>query len=343
MVLRRPDASNRPGSSGRSSIIPVGVVGLSPAWESRYRPALKSLAGRMAVRAVYDPVPVRAESAAAEFDATVATGMAALTRRSDLRAVLVLDAGWAGADAVRLMCRSGRPLFVGGSLAADEAALERLGQTAAACGTTLMPELGQRYTPATGRLRELLATRLGRPDIIEISAAAPAVPSGGQPLGRRPLDEFLARLFDWCCYLIPTPPVELMAAADGPTGPEEIALTFAASRAGRGSPTVVIRIRTADPNIGPDQPPPVVYRVVCERGQAELPSPTQIRWQAGGESAEESLTSDRSDLQVMLDHFCRRVVGGLIPVADLADVRRSRSLVRAVQTSLRTGQAVRLP
>jgi len=293
------------------------------------------------VRAVYDPVPVRAEQAAPELGAHVVTGMRALAKRHDLKALLVFDTGWAGAEALRLLCPTGRPMFVGGALAADEAALDRLGEAAASCGAMIMPELGERYTPATSRLRELIATKLGRPLHVEIEADAPAVPPGGQPLGRRPWDEFVSRLADWCCYVIPTPPTDVTAESDGESGPAAIRMAFARPRAGGRPPVVEIRLRTAANLPEADAAPPV-YRVRCERGEAELIDKNRIAWLCGDDRREESLAAERSDVQVMLDHFCRRVVGGLIPVADLEDVRRSRYLAWAAVESLRTGSPVHL-
>ena len=116
-------------------MVPVGVIGLSPAWDARYRTALKSLRNRIAVRAVYDPVQSRAESAAADLSATAVGGMRALARRDDLKALLVFDTGWYGAEAIRVLCAVGRPIFVGGALAADEEGLDRLRESAAGCGS----------------------------------------------------------------------------------------------------------------------------------------------------------------------------------------------------------------
>lgn len=322
-------------------MVPVGVIGLSPAWETRYRPALKSLRGRIAVRAVYDPVPVRAEQAAPDLGAQVVTGMRAVAARADLKALLVFDTGWAGADALQLLCPAGRPMFVGGALAADEEALDRLGEAAASCGAMIMPELGERYTPATSRLRELIATKLGRPIRVEIEANAPTVPPGGQPLGGRPWDEFVSRLVDWCCYVIPTPPTDVAANSVHEAGPGSIRVTFARPRAGGAAPTAEIRLRTDSDRSAAEASAPV-YRVRCERGEAELVDTSRIAWSCGGDRREESLAAERTDVQVMLDHFCRRVVGGLIPVADLGDVRRSRYLARAAVESHRTGAPVHL-
>jgi predicted dehydrogenase len=71
-------------------------------------------------------------------------------------------------------------------------------------------------------------------------------------------------------------------------------------------------------------------RLSCERGGAELSSTTRISWQrTSAEPIRETLTADRSEEEIMLDIFCRRVVGGLVPVADLNDIIRPIQLVRS--------------
>jgi hypothetical protein len=44
----------------------------------------------------------------------------------------------------------------------------------------------------------------------------------------------------------------------------------------------------------------------------------------------------------MIDHFCRRLVGGLIPVADISDVCRCLRLVHATKQSLATAAPIPL-
>ena len=68
----------------------------------------------------------------------------------------------------------------------------------------------------------------------------------------------------------------------------------------------------------------------CERGSAELSSTTQLLWQSdSAETVHETLTVDRSEEEIMLDIFCRRVVGGLVPVADLSDIVKPIQLLRS--------------
>ena len=59
-------------------MINLGLVGLGPVWESRYRPVLEKLRHRVRVRAVYDPIASRGEQVAFEFGATPYQGVTAL-------------------------------------------------------------------------------------------------------------------------------------------------------------------------------------------------------------------------------------------------------------------------
>ena len=82
------------------------------------------------------------------------------------------------------------------------------------------------------------------------------------------------------------------------------------------------------------RPSGVSFTVACERGEAVLEGPAQIRWSVSGEEGKtESLTADRSEVEVMIDHFCRRLAGGLIPIADISDVCRCLRLVHAAKES----------
>ena len=71
-------------------------------------------------------------------------------------------------------------------------------------------------------------------------------------------------------------------------------------------------------------------RLRCERGSAVLNSTTKLSWQLEAtERTHETLNADRSEEEIMLDIFCRRVVGGLVPVADLNDLLRPIQLLRS--------------
>ena len=97
----------------------VGVVGLGDAWESRHRPALRSLADRYEVRAVCSEVSHLAEQAAREFDAEPVDGFRALTRREDVDAVLILSPDWYGPLPILAACEAGKAIYCTATLDID--------------------------------------------------------------------------------------------------------------------------------------------------------------------------------------------------------------------------------
>jgi predicted dehydrogenase len=383
-------------------MVNVGIVGLGPDWDSRFRPALRKLRERIAVRAIYDPVASRAAQIAAEWNVDAVDGLVALSERTDIRALLLLDAGWPGWESVRLLCASGKPVFVLSGLSHDQSALRLLHDRATALGQTVMPAFGLRYTPASCRLRELMATRLGPPTAITVDVALR--PSGGvaggeaesskrspqtarslgTPLRPQSPDTFspFVGLIDWCRYVVGSSPLRIHAVASNgvagvdaessersprpqsarsprvpagrsqppATGGSSVRLEFNGSSDHSAAVRAELRIPallqpSTRSGFVTDVVPPARVRatVVCQRGTATLESGTQIAWQNGDKLVRETLTSERTETEVMLDLFCRRVVGGLIPVADISDVLRGARLLDAARHSMQSGAPVEIP
>lgn len=311
-----PTAGSFPIS--RPRMLNVGLIGPGPEWESRYRPALANLRGRLRVRSVYAPVYGLAMQVASELDCVPSPGLVALVEQPDLRAIIVLDTAWCGDVPVRLACAAGKPAFLASRLGEGTGRLRNLCDCAGSAGITLMPELAWRYTPATARLRELTATKLGRP--LEISVTAGAWVSNGQgTLHSMLLGDPLAELIDWCCCIVGIPPLQVETVHAG-NGTAARRIQFRRPTAGGAAPQAQIRIRTASDCSGFE----AVVR--CANGVAELIGSTTIRWDSGTGQIEECLTGERHAVELMLDHFARRVVGGLIPVPTLEDACRALEL-----------------
>ena len=74
-------------------------------------------------------------------------------------------------------------------------------------------------------------------------------------------------------------------------------------------------------------------RVECERGWAEIDRAHAITWSTANvqgpnsPATVEALDEERDDLELMLDHFSRRVVGGLVPVPTFEDIRDAWELL----------------
>lgn len=316
-------------------MVRLGVIGLGTAWEERYRPALKRQQ-RARVTAVFDAVATRAEHVADELRVPAVKGMLALARRTDVDAVLLLDAGWYGAEAVRLLCAASKAVYLAADIGRDSATLQALHWTAVSYGLTLMPELQLRYTPASARLRELMATKLGRPKQIRVQLGETTSDNGEPDRNSADVCRLFVNWFDWLRYVARSVPRTIGVEPEGDRSEGmRIAVEFGRERA---EETVI-----ADLVIGGDSTEEIGRpEITCEHGSAVITSPTTLRWETEDGSVEETLTADRDETEVMLDHFCRRVVGGLIPVPDLSDVSRSLELYDAMWTGYDTGAAVSL-
>lgn len=327
-------------------MLDVGLIGLGPEWENRYWPALTKLKRRLRVRTVYTPVITHAEQIAAELDCDVSPGLMALLEREDVRAVLILDTAWFSGVPAQFACQVGKPAFLAGRHAHRFPRFHELLRRAAETGVTLMPDFGHRYTPAMVRVRELIATRLGRPLTIAVEVVAPvALPADNSPLSAL-AREVLAVAVDWCTCLVGTDPsavrmgvaIEKGAASDhrGASGGDgllcELRVEFRVPAAGGAAAVACIRLAVGGKTSHPEpafssSSNGLCARIGCVGGTAWIEGPHHVTWESGIDRSIETLISDRPAAEVMLDHFSRRVVGALIPVPTLDDLCRAFEFV----------------
>lgn len=344
-------------------MVKLGIAGLAADWDSHYLPAIKRLGRRVTVRAVHDRIFNRAQQWAESLPkARPLDGLLALADHHEVDAIIVLGIDWRIRSLLPQLCMRHKPLLLAGHLDASFLELEHLHATAILTGTTLMPELPWRYTPATNRLQELLATCLG--DIQHIELRLAAGHNGSNQAARFEEADFAAAI-DWSSFILRTRPhaVSIEAAtADA----MRVSLQFPPGP--RSQQPVCVHIEnqplpataggeTAQPSppasrsTQPPQPPgrngfhSLEIAVQCQSGAAQLHTSSRVCWSLHDrhEPVEESLESERPSIDVQLDHFCRRAVGGLIPVADLSDVYRSQSILQSLLGIRSTGQSVCLP
>ena len=146
--------------------IRVGVVGIGPLWESRHLPALRALSDRFEITAVCDPVQHRAALAARQLNAAVHDGYRALTARQDVDAVLLLSPQWFGPLPIYAACEEGKAIYCAAALELKDDEAMVLRDRVRESGIAFMAEFPCRLSPATLRLKELIATRLGTPRIL---------------------------------------------------------------------------------------------------------------------------------------------------------------------------------
>lgn len=308
-------------------MVRLGLIGLPPDWNREYPAALAELSGRVRVSAVFAHVTTRAQQALRYFpDARIQEGVLSIADRPDVDALLLLDMGWHRHSLFGQLCARQKPLYVAEHLSLDATTLEHLHATAILTGTTLMPEFRWRYTPASGRLQELLATNLGRPHCITLRTSQTLLP---QFLECR--DFWTLDALDWCSYILKRTPHRVTVHT------EQEARTITVDFESAATDSRPIRTRLVfEPPGNQRQPGVVELCIEAESGAATIPNPEQIVWsdQSGSGEMTEDLTADRAAIHVIIDHFCRRVAGALIPVADIRDINRSLSTLSAIRGSL---------
>ncbi|MEK6260109.1 MAG: hypothetical protein AABP62_15940 [Planctomycetota bacterium] len=314
----------------------IGLIGLGPTWEQHYREAVRRLSSKLCVRAVCDAVHVRAAAVATEFHAATFSSPWLLSQRRDIKAWLILDPGWFGVYPAELSVWCGRPTLFANCFGSDPRRLTELFVSAIERGETLLPEFPQRFLPATTRLRELIATKLGPVRRITIQVPTPSTGTATALTWLVEQQADCVGLLDWCACLIgpPAATVEFHSSAAGSL----FQLNFAA-RPGSTSLDVPVAevVLTQDSNPAGPEPRRLIE---CERGAATITSGTRIAWQTEAEQAEESLTHERPPFEIILDQFCRRALGGLVPVPTLTDAMQSLAVVQAAAESLSTGHRV---
>ncbi|QDU41321.1 hypothetical protein Mal4_56870 [Maioricimonas rarisocia] len=320
-------------------MLDLGIIGPGPDWETRYRPGIMRHGRRFRVTAVYDPVPARAVHVAEELKAHPAEGIRALLRRPDVSAVLLLQTDWLGMCPLQFAVEESVPCLAAEIADAGLTLLQGLESDARRLGIVAMPGLPLRHMPASIRLRELIAARLGPAQDLSISAKL----RGADAVWRD-----LAQLFDLATYVLQAAPGRVTAER---LSPESFRARVEFHRRSLqkelhvGDLTLEI-----EHEISPLQDSPVQTISVddhsvriacaCADGIAEIEGAARIHWSCRGQTQIEILKEDRTSFDVQLDHFTRRVVGGLIPVPDLSDLCRAFAAVQAVQQSLDTGETI---
>ena len=320
-------------------MVRIGIIGLGPYWEQRYEPVLQTMNQRIQIKAVYDPVLSRAEQVSSQWDAAVASGIEVLTTRYPIDAFLLLNSEWMNHYPLKVLSQQHRPVYIAGSLGEDLRLLEQIHNRAEEQLVTMMPEFSRRYSQATSRFFELVVTRLGKPVSIHLETCQPAADQPVEIPGQKNETDLLVGLMDWCCYVMRTKPIKVHSTLLSDTSdPAEdhwrIKVEFLPDPVTAAERFALIDVKNQQRSTEPLYPR---HKILCRNGHAEFHSPDEIHWENDTGSMTESLKSDRQELEVMLDHFCRRAVGGIIPVANIRDVCQAIQLVQLSRCSLESG------
>ncbi|HJT36305.1 MAG TPA: Gfo/Idh/MocA family oxidoreductase [Pirellulales bacterium] len=331
----------------------VGLVGLGQAWEVRHRPALRALADRFDVTAVCDQIAVRAEQAARDFGAQAVDGFRALASRQDVDAILMLAPQWYGYLPILAACDAGKAVYCATSLELDLEEARRVKQRVEHAGVAFMSEFPRRQSPATLRLKELIATRLGAPRLLFCHMRRPAEDLAG-PSARvntpvSPTGD-LMELIDWCCYVVGHKPTSVLGIRHAsPDGGEDdyqmMNLDFSQPGPPGSGPTAQISCGRYMPAAWQEAVayrPPAALQVACERGIAFVDLPTTLVWFDEAGRHQESLDSERPVGEQLLGQFHRSVTSLVRNTAGLDDAYRALAIVLEARASHAQGRRVML-
>lgn len=331
----------------------VGLVGLGDAWEQRYRGALRSLADRFEVRAVYDQIGHRAAQAASELNAAAVDGFRELTAREDVDAVLMLASQWYGALPIFAACDAGKAVYCASGLdfTPDEAQLVK--RRVDDSGIAFMAEFPRRHAPATVRLKELIATELGTPRLLFCHQRSIARARTPQLASARRLGAIreLVELVDWCCYVVgwaPTAVTGLMHRRDCEQPEEDyqmMSLDFSEPKHPGTGPVAQISCGRYIPARWTEA---ITYRplaslqVSCDRGIAFVDLPATVVWFDEAGRHQESLDSERPVGEQLLTQFYRGVTSLVRKTSDLEEAYRALWVVDQARRSHSEGRRIGL-
>ncbi len=332
----------------------LGLLGLSNDWRSRHLPALRVLQERFEVAGVYCSVSSFADTVAREFGAQKFDGFRELIRRQDIDAVMVLDTHWNGILPIQAACDYGKAVYCGSEidLAAGEAQLLR--EQVDRAGIAFMAEFPRRYAPASIRLKELLATKLGAPQLLFCHRRLTSEGIRGKSLLYR-ADRELMELMDWCSFIVGRPIRSVQCAqhlagsySGAPAGEPDyrsLSVDLSAQESPLGTTVAQISCGTYFPNAWSEAVnfrPPASVQVCCEKGLVFVDLPNQLVWFDEAGRHQETLDAEVPVGQLLLNQFHRSITSLVRKMGDLEDVYLNLKALEAARESIRLRRAIEL-
>ncbi len=342
----------------------VGIIGLSTDWRNRYLPALRVLRERFEIAGVYHAVGTIADNVARECGAQRFDGFRDMLAREDVDAAMVLSSDWYGLAPLQAACDFGKAVYCGSQISFAPEQAAAFAQTVEQSGVAFMAEFPRRYAPATLRLKELIATRLGQPQLLfchrRLADSESHPPTCTQKLRLRESLE----LIDWCAFVTGNRPrsIQSVCHVAGSHAPQVVA-------GGTGqladAPSLRDYQSTSIDFSPPDAPagstiaqissgsyirqqwheaanfrPPASLQVCCENGLAFVDLPNGLTWFDDAGRHQESLETEVGVGQQLLTQFHRAVTSLVRKMGDLGDVMLAMQALQAAEESIDRGQTV---
>ena len=322
----------------------IGVIGQGRDWQLRYLPALRSMRDRFQVVGIYHSVPVLAETVAREFEAKAFSSFRAIMESPSLDAVLVLEEDWYKAMPLFAACDYGKAVFCGSDLTLDHDSVLLIQNQVQSSGVAFMTEFPRRFAPATLRLKELIATRLGRPRLLFCHrrlARETKESRGGKTLDARSQRE-LIELVDWCNYIVAEPPTWIQAIRHtsiqlpGSADYQILSLGFGDPENDPKAILAQISCGAYIPEVWPEAiayRPPAAIQVCCEKGLAFIDLPSTLVWFDDAGRHQETLETELPVGQQLLGQFHRSVTSLIRKTSDLEDTCRAMRILELAKKS----------
>jgi predicted dehydrogenase len=306
---------------------------------------------RFQVVGIYNSVSTLADAVARELDAQRFDSFRAVMESPSLDAVLVLEDDWYQMMPLLAACDYGKAVFCGAELKLDPSTVNHIRSQIQTSGIAFMTEFPRRFAPATLRLKELIATRLGRPRLLFCHRRLACESNdihNPRSLDSRSQRE-LIELVDWCNYIV----------ADAPSWIQAIRHTSSIMPAcsdyqilslGFGNPESDPKAILAQISCGAYIPevwheaiayrPPAAIQVCCEKGLAFVDLPTTLVWFDGAGRHQETLDTELSVGQQMLSQFHRSITSLVRKANDLEDTCRALRILDLARQSTELGARV---
>jgi predicted dehydrogenase len=288
------------------------------------------------------------------LSAVAVDGFRVLTARPDIDAVLLLGGAWYGHLPILAACEAGKAVYCAAPLQMEPEAARQLKQRVDESGVAFMAEFPRRHMPATLRLKELIATRLGEPRLLFCHRRIPQQvrsPRNHLPTFGDEIRDML-ELVDWCRYVVGRDPTSVIGLAHNrqPNSAEEdyrmMSLDFSEPIAKPGSgPIAQISCGYYMPVCWEEAVsfrPPAALQVACENGIAFVDLPSTMIWFDRAGRHQESLESERPVGEQLLAQFHRAVTSLVRNPSGLEDAYRALVIALAARTSHQEGRRVPL-
>jgi predicted dehydrogenase len=265
--------------------------------------------------------------------------------RDDIDGVMLLSAHFYGPTPIFAACEYGKAVYCAAALELEDDQATTLRERVQESGIAFMAEFACRLSPATLRLKELLATKLGKPRLLFCNRrrSSPIKCENGDRCARD-----LVELVDWCRYVVEGDPTSLIAtahrSAETPFNDYfAVSLDFSPNAEFGLGPVAIIGCGNYVPESLEESLAyrrPADLKVVCDNGIAFVDLPNTVAWFDKAGQHMEKLDHERNVGEQLLMTFHRAVSSLVLKTASLDDAHKAIIITNQAKASCKTGQRI---